>query len=134
MPGMPAPQARQVYENARRQSDLAAAREALAARGRASAAAGGPAPAVRRSQIDRKSKLYEAAQEFEAIFVKQMLDSMRQTVQKTGLIEGGMAEDVFEDMLYDQYALKMTRTAGFGLADQIYLQLSNRGADPPQGK
>ncbi len=134
MPSMPAPQARQVYESARMQRDLAAARETLAARGRVSAADAGPTPAVRRSQIDRRSKLYEAAQEFEAIFVKQMLDSMRQTVEKTGLIEGGMAEDIFEDMLYDQYALKMTRTAGFGLADQIYLQLNNGGAVPPKGK
>jgi len=39
-----------------------------------------------------------------------------------------MAEDIFEDMLYDEYALRMTRTAGFGLADQIYLQLTRDGA------
>jgi Rod binding domain-containing protein len=26
-------------------------------------------------------------------------------------------------MLYDEYALKMAKTAGFGLADQVYLQL-----------
>ena len=35
------------------------------------------------------AKLRQACQDFESIFVKQMLDSMRKTVQKTGLTDGG---------------------------------------------
>jgi flagellar protein FlgJ len=31
---------------------------------------------------------------------------------------------MYEDMLYDEYATSMTKNAGFGLADQIYMQLS----------
>ncbi len=76
------------------------------------------------NEIDKNSKLYEVSQEFEAIFIKQMLNVMRETVNKSGLIDGGMAEEIFEDMLYDEYALKMSQTAGFGLADSIYKQLS----------
>jgi peptidoglycan hydrolase FlgJ len=117
--GLPALQARDLYQRAQLQRDLAAARERVR-----SADNGITAPVVRRSGIDRQSKLYQAALDFESIFVKQMLDSMRKTVTKTGLIEGGMAEDIFEDMLYEKYATTMTRSAGFGLADQIYLQLS----------
>jgi peptidoglycan hydrolase FlgJ len=30
-----------------------------------------------------------------------------------------MAGDFFEDMLYDEYAAIMSKTAGFGLADMI---------------
>ncbi len=122
---MPSLQARQLYESTRAQRDLAAARE----RQRAKGPDGITAQVVRRSDIDRQSKLYKAAQDFEAIFVKQMLNSMRKTVDKSGLVEGGMAEEIFEDMLYDEYAGKMTRVAGFGLADQIYLQLLREG--PP---
>ena len=76
------------------------------------------------NEIDKNSKLYEVSQEFEAIFIKQMLNVMRETVNKSGLIDGGMAEEIFEDMLYDEYALKMSQTAQFGLADSIYKQLS----------
>lgn len=74
--------------------------------------------------VDKESPLYKAAQDFEAIFVKQMLDSMRKTVNKSGLNDGGHAEEIFEDMLYNEYAGAMTKTAGFGLSDQLYRQLS----------
>ena len=75
--------------------------------------------------IDRHSKLYESAQEFEAIFLKQMLDAMRKTVNREGgLIEKNQGEDIFEDMLYDEYSKNMAKTAGFGLSDTIYRQLA----------
>jgi flagellar protein FlgJ len=69
-------------------------------------------------------KLFEACQDFEALFIKQMLNAMRKTINKTHLIDGGMAEEIFEDMLYDEYAKKMAKTAQFGLADMLYRQLS----------
>jgi Rod binding domain-containing protein len=74
-------------------------------------------------ELDKGSPLYKVCLEFEAIFIKQMLNSMRKTVEKTGLLDGGMAEDIFEDMLYDEYAKKMATTANFGLAAMIYGQL-----------
>lgn len=72
---------------------------------------------------DKNSSLYKVCLEFEAIFIKQMLNSMRRTVQKSGLFEGGLAEDIFEDMLYDEYAKKMAENANFGLATMIYSQI-----------
>ena len=72
----------------------------------------------------KDTKLLEACQDFEALFIKQMLNSMRKTVNKTGLMEGGMAEDVFEDMLYDEYAKIMSKTADLGLADMVYQQVA----------
>ena len=74
--------------------------------------------------IDRTSKLYEKSMELESFFVKQMLSQMRKTVTKSSLGGEGFAGQMYEDMLYDEYAEKMTKTAGFGLADQIYLSLS----------
>ncbi|MBQ3686363.1 MAG: rod-binding protein, partial [Treponema sp.] len=32
----------------------------------------------------------------------------------------------YEDMLYDNYAEALTKDAGFGLADQIYIELSGQ--------
>ena len=72
----------------------------------------------------RDEKLYGACQDFEAIFVKQMLKSMKGTVEKTGLLDGGFAEEIYDDMLYDEYAKKMVKTAGFGIADTLYNKLS----------
>jgi hypothetical protein len=82
-------------------------------------------PARMKDGIDKKSDLYQQCQEFESIFVKQMLDAMRKTVDKSGLTDNGMGQDIFEDMLYDEYAKTMSKTANFGIADTMYRQLSN---------
>ena len=74
--------------------------------------------------IDRTSKLYEKSMELESFFVKQMLSQMRKTVTKSSLGGEGFAGQMYEDMLYDEYATNMTKNAGFGLADKIYLSLS----------
>ena len=72
--------------------------------------------------LGQETKLKEACRDFEAIFIKQMLDSMKKTVQKTGLMEGGMAEDIFEDMLYHEYAKTMAKTGSFGISDMLLRQ------------
>ncbi|MDY5124112.1 MAG: rod-binding protein [Treponema sp.] len=76
---------------------------------------------VQQKKIDRTSELYEKSMELESYFVKQMLSSMRKTVIKAN--GNDFAQNMYEDMLYDEYATNMTKTAGFGLADQIYLSL-----------
>jgi Rod binding domain-containing protein len=81
------------------------------------------------SKIDKSSRLYKVSQEFEAIFIKQMLNVMRKSVNKTGLMDGGMAEEIFEDMLYDEYAQKMAETGSFGIANMIYKQLNVNGPE-----
>jgi flagellar protein FlgJ len=68
-----------------------------------------------------------SCQDFEALFIKQMLDAMRKTVNKADdMLNGGMSQDIFEGMLYDEYAKKMAETAQFGLSDMIYRQVSSK--------
>ena len=76
--------------------------------------------------IDRTSDLYEKSLELESYFVKMMLSSMRSTLSGTSINgeEKSYAQNMYEDMLYDELAISMTKNAGFGLADQIYLELS----------
>ena len=83
-------------------------------------------PSQVRPTVDRSSELYKACLDFEAIFIKQMLNVMRKSVQKEGLLDGGLSEDIFEDMLYDEYAQKMAQTAQFGLAETMYLQINHQ--------
>ena len=72
----------------------------------------------------KSKKLMDACVEAESLFVGQMLKQMRSTIEKGGLINGGQTEEIFTDMLYDQYALNMSKTANFGIAKQMYNQLS----------
>ena len=85
------------------------------------AAANQANPHVQAKTIDKTSRLYESALELEGFFVKQMLSQMRKTIMKSN--ENSYAQDMYEDMLFDEYATAMTKNAGFGLADQIYLSL-----------
>lgn len=70
-------------------------------------------------------KLREACIDMESILLKQMLTVMRKTVKKSGLTDGGHAEEIFTDMLYEQYAKKMAQNQSFGLAETMYSQLSH---------
>jgi flagellar protein FlgJ len=92
------------------------------------AAPRGAAATVTGKTIDRTSELYEKSLELESYFVKIMLSSMRSTVTKTNLggEENSFAQNMYEDMLYDEYAVSLTKNAGFGLADQIYLELGGK--------
>jgi len=73
--------------------------------------------------IDKDDKLYQLCLELETFLVKNLLNGMRNTVQKSGLIEEGFAGKMYEDMLYDEYAKDFTKNANFGLAEQAYRQL-----------
>lgn len=80
--------------------------------------------------IDRNSDLYKAAQEFEGLFINIMLKAMRNTVERGPINNGGFAEEIFDDMLYEERAKTMAKTAGFGLADTIYRQMAFVGSIP----
>ncbi|MCQ2981780.1 MAG: rod-binding protein [Treponemataceae bacterium] len=75
--------------------------------------------------IDRTSKLYEQAMELENYFVKIMLSSMKNTMSSSTIYgEKSYATQMYEDMMFDELSVSLTKNAGFGLADQIYLELN----------
>lgn len=69
------------------------------------------------------AKIRQSAQEFEAIFLETMLKSMRDSVQKSGLIDGGNAEKMYESMLDSEYAKQMSSQSMTGIAENIEKQL-----------
>jgi len=77
-----------------------------------------------KKQIDKDDKLYQLCLELETFLIKNLITSMRNTVQKSGLVDEGFAGKVYEDMLYDEYAKDFTKNANFGLAEMAYRQLS----------
>lgn len=60
----------------------------------------------------------------ESLLWKQVLNSMKQTINKYKLVDGGMAENIFTDMLYDQYSMSLSKNASSGLAKDMYKQMS----------
>jgi len=70
------------------------------------------------------AKLKESCLQMESLLLKQMLTTMRKSVEKSGLIDGGQAEEIFTDMLYDKYAEEMSRSQTLGLSRTIYSQLT----------
>jgi flagellar protein FlgJ len=77
---------------------------------------------------DSKAALKEAAKQFEALFMRELVKSMRQATAKSGLMDGDQGEDLATDWLDQQLATQMTGLPG-GLSQAIERQLS-RQMDP----
>ncbi|MDX1958296.1 MAG: rod-binding protein [Leptospiraceae bacterium] len=71
-----------------------------------------------------RKKIFDASVEFESIFVNMMLKEMRKSVGKSGLISGGHAEEIFEDLLYDEYSKEISKNSSLGIAEQVYESLT----------
>jgi flagellar protein FlgJ len=84
------------------------------------------APDSKKPVIDKTGKLYEQCLELETFLVKTLLNGMRDTVQKSGFIDEGFAGEMYEDMLWDEYAKDFTKNAGLGFADMAYLELTGQ--------
>ena len=80
----------------------------------------------RQTHIDKTDKLYEQCQALETFLVKNILNAMRKNQMKASLIDTGYAGEIYEDMLWDEYAKEYTKNAGFGLADLAYLELTGQ--------
>jgi len=80
----------------------------------------------RTAVIDKTDKLYEQCLELETFIIKTLIGGMRKTIQKSGFIDEGFAGKMYEDMLYDEYAKEYAKNAGFGLAEQAYLELTGQ--------
>ncbi|GMO53538.1 MAG: hypothetical protein Ta2G_11600 [Termitinemataceae bacterium] len=77
-------------------------------------------------QTDDDKKLYEQCEALETFLLKNLISGMRKTVQKSEFSKGGFAGEMYEDMLYDEYAKDFSKNAGFGFAELAYLELKGQ--------
>lgn len=75
------------------------------------------------------------AREFESIFINQMLKTMRSSINKSGLIDGGSAEEMFTGMRDEEMARQMAFSQNSGLSKALEEQLwammgENTGKEP----
>ena len=74
--------------------------------------------------------LRSTAKQFETIFTKMMLQSMRDARLGEDIF-GSSAGDMYQSMFDDQIALEMSRGQGIGIAEMLLEQLKRGGSPTP---
>ena len=72
---------------------------------------------------EERAKLHDAARQFEAIFLNQMVGAMRKTVQPNAWMPQSQGEKIYQGMLDSEHAQRMADSNQFGLSDMIYEHL-----------
>jgi len=72
----------------------------------------------------RDVQLKEACCELESLFINYLLKEMRQTIDKSGFISGGRAEEIYTSMLDTHMAKQLAHKGGIGLSSIFMEQLS----------
>lgn len=68
-------------------------------------------------------KARATAEQFEGVFLNQMLSAMFEGVGKNDAFGGGYAEDTYRGLLTETYADTLTKAGGIGIADSIMREL-----------
>ena len=84
------------------------------------------------NENERKAK--DACKEFEALFINMMLKELRATVNKSGLMDGGKAEELFTSLMDTQMSREMAAQGGIGLAEMLYRQMIAASGNNQPGK
>jgi len=72
--------------------------------------------------VPESEKVAEAARQFEAVLVRQILTAARKTVIQSGLERETAATGIYQDMINAQLAEAITGSGGLGLARSLQVQ------------
>jgi Rod binding domain-containing protein len=82
-----------------------------------SAIGNGTVPSVPKTKDP--AAIEKAAQDFEAVFLSQMLETMFAGVQTDGPFGGGPSEGIFRSLMVQEYGKVLANNGGIGLSDAI---------------
>ncbi len=74
------------------------------------------------TQAGQEKELKDACQQFEEMFLTQMLTQMRKSAPKDGMFSGGQGEQQFAEMLDQERAKSWSQEGGIGLATMMFEQ------------
>ena len=80
------------------------------------------AQANKAPDIDMK-RIDKTAQDFEAMFLSEMLKPMFETVKVNEMFGGGKGEEIFSGFLRDEYSKMLSAQGGIGIAGLVKEQL-----------
>ena len=63
------------------------------------------------------------AEEFEAVFIAQMMAPMFEGLETDELFGGGPGEDIYRSILVEEYGKSIARAGGIGLSDAIQREI-----------
>ncbi len=76
--------------------------------------------------VNRDSELKKASKEFESIFISYLLKVMRDTIEESGLTEGGPGKDIYTELFDQEMSRSIADHGALGISDLIYKSLSAR--------
>ncbi len=77
---------------------------------------------------DRDVQLKKAAQDFEALFVSYLLKVMRETIEESGLTDGGFGKTVYTELFDEEMSRTVAQQGPLGLSALILKGLAVEGA------
>ena len=77
---------------------------------------------------DPTQAIRKTAEQFEAHFLQQMMKSMRDTVEKSDLVEQGNME-MYQDLMDKEVANKMVQRGGIGVANMLEKQMLKQNSE-----
>ena len=82
--------------------------------------------------LSEREKITEASRQFEAVLLRQILETTQKTVIKSKFAENSTATSVYRDMITNQLAESISKSGAFGVAKVVEQQLNRPGKDKPE--
>jgi peptidoglycan hydrolase FlgJ len=71
----------------------------------------------------RRDATRNAAEDFESVFIAQMLEPMFEGLKTDGMFGGGSSEGIFRSLMVQEVGKEISRAGGVGITDAIYDQM-----------
>lgn len=72
------------------------------------------------------AKIEEAAQDFEAVFMAEMIKPMFEGIETNKEFGGGKGEEIFSGFMIQEYGKILAQTGDIGIADQVKAEMIKR--------
>ena len=95
----------------------------------------GITPPAQKSTINpyQMAQIKNSAEDFEAMFVTEMMRPMFDTVEVDETFGGGKGEEIFRGFMLDEYGKQMATSGGLGIADLVKAQLIEMQSQADKG-
>ena len=70
-----------------------------------------------------EAQVRKTAQEYEGVFLSQMLKPMFENIEAAKPFGGGPGDEIWRSMQVDEFGKAMSRAGGIGLSDALYRQM-----------
>lgn len=78
------------------------------------------------SKVADEKKLKKLTADFESVFLYYVLKTMRDTVPKSGFIDGKNGEEIYRSMMDQEVAKSMADKRESGISDMLFKQLTQK--------